>query len=146
MTQITDFLSLKIAIKECILWIWSHWVHYPTGRDEMVNFVAIEKNPKWSEESWKVEGAKTDFLKSFAGWNDDQFPWLCLQKDSISGVSLMSLPKTLYNGRALLGDAAHPMVPFLGQGGCLAIEDAYCLSALINQVTDPKRLLVFLMK
>ena len=35
-----------------------------------------------------------------------------------------------------MGDAAHPMVPFLGQGGCLAIEDAYCLSSLIKKIKD----------
>ena len=34
-----------------------------------------------------------------------------------------------------MGDAAHPMVPFLGQGGC-SIEDAYCLSSLIRKIKD----------
>ena len=58
------------------------------------------------------------------------------------GIFERTLPKTLYNGRAiLLGDAAHPMVPFLGQGGCLAIEDAYCLSSLINQIGDLEEVL-----
>ena len=33
-------------------------------------------------------------------------------------------------------DAAHPMVPFLGQGGCLAVEDAYCLASLIKDKED----------
>ena len=37
----------------------------------MINFVAIERNPNWSEESWKVEGDKPSFLKSFKGWNED---------------------------------------------------------------------------
>ena len=36
----------------------------------------------------------------------------------------------------MLGDAAHPMVPFLGQGGCLAIEDAYCLMVLLSEIED----------
>lgn len=121
----------------------SHWVHYPTGRDEKVNFVAIEKNPKWSEESWKVEGAKTDFLESFEGWNDDLIS-MAMSSERLYkwGIFERTLPKTLYNGRAiLLGDAAHPMVPFLGQGGCLAIEDAYCLSSLINQIGDLEEVL-----
>ena len=36
----------------------------------------------------------------------------------------------------LMGDAAHPMVPFLGQGGCLAIEDAFCLAFLLDNNND----------
>ena len=42
-----------------------------------------------------------------------------------------------YNGKVvLLGDAAHPMVPFLGQGGCIAIEDAFTLAFLTNKLKD----------
>ena len=144
MTQITRVPKFEDSDKVNVYYgPGSHWVHYPIGRDEMVNFVAIEKNPKWSGESWKVEGAKTDFLKSFEGWNDDLIS-MAMSSERLYkwGIFERPLPKTLYNGRAiLLGDAAHPMVPFLGQGGCLAIEDAYCLSALINQITDLEKAL-----
>ena len=121
----------------------SHWVHYPTGRDGMINFVAIERNPNWSEESWKVEGDKHSFLKSFKGWNEDLISMAnSSEKLYRWGVFERPLPKSLFNGKAvLMGDAAHPMVPFLGQGGCLAIEDAYCLSSLIRKIEDLNQIL-----
>ena len=53
------------------------------------------------------------------------------------GIFERPLPKKLYRGKCvLLGDAAHPMVPFLGQGGCLAIEDACCLMFLLKGKED----------
>jgi len=47
------------------------------------------------------------------------------------------VPQDIFNGKVvLLGDAAHPMVPFLGQGGCIAIEDAFTLAFLTNKLKD----------
>ena len=51
------------------------------------------------------------------------------------GIFERRVPKKITKGRVvLLGDAAHPMVPFLGQGGCLAIEDAFTLAYLVNHL------------
>jgi len=52
------------------------------------------------------------------------------------------VPQDIFNGKVvLLGDAAHPMVPFLGQGGCIAIEDAFTLAFLTNKLKDdPERI------
>ena len=115
-----------------------HCVHYPTGREGLINFVAIEYNPSWAEESWKVEGSKSDFLECFKGWNEELLSMLNSTEVLYKwGIFERPLPGTLYKDKCvLLGDAAHPMVPFLGQGGCLAIEDAYCLMVLLNKVED----------
>ena len=115
-----------------------HCVHYPTGREDLVNFIAIEQNVTWSEESWKIEGSKTEFLNRFNGWNEDLISMFDSSQEVYKwGIFERPLPKKLYRSKCvLLGDAAHPMVPFLGQGGCLAIEDAYCLMFLLKGKED----------
>ena len=115
-----------------------HCVHYPTGREDLVNFIAIEQNVTWSEESWKIEGSKTEFLNRFKGWNEDLISMFDSSQEVYKwGIFERPLPKKLYRSKCvLLGDAAHPMVPFLGQGGCLAIEDACCLMFLLMGKED----------
>ena len=115
-----------------------HCVHYPTGRGDLINFIAIEHNVIWSEESWKIKGNKSEFLDCFAGWNEGLLSMFDSSQEIYKwGIFERPLPKKLYRDKCLLlGDAAHPMVPFLGQGGCLAVEDAYCLASLIKDKED----------
>ena len=115
-----------------------HCVHYPIGGEGLINFIAIEHNSMWSEESWKIEGNKSEFLERFKDWNETLVHMLgSAEKIYKWGIFQRPPPKKFYKDKCvLLGDAAHPMVPFLGQGGCLAIEDAFCLASLLENNDD----------
>ena len=113
-----------------------HVVHYPIGHENKINFVAIETRKSWQDESWRQEGNKEDLLGVFKDWNANiQAVFKAAEKVYKWGVFDRTVPKKISKGKVvLLGDAAHPMVPFLGQGGCMAIEDAFTLAFLTDKL------------
>jgi salicylate hydroxylase len=115
-----------------------HVVHYPIAGGRLVNVVAVTQR-KEPVEGWATVGEPRDLLAAFA----DAAPPL---RDLLGAApewslwSLSDLPaRPMAQGRiALLGDAAHPVLPFLAQGGALAIEDAAVLAAALDaQPDDP---------
>jgi salicylate hydroxylase len=109
-----------------------HIVTYPISSSK-VSFVAAIKTSKEYIESWKMPGT-LDELKADIPSSGDKFLSF-LDEHSILykwGVYTRPSVNKLYFGNlTLLGDAAHPIVPFIGQGGCLALEDAYAFGQLI---------------
>jgi salicylate hydroxylase len=110
-----------------------HLVHYPICGGEVINVVAIAPAGDWTTESWSAEGRIEDLRGEFAGWSDELIAllagaqrtgrWALLDRDP--------LPRWSDGPVALLGDAAHPMFPFLGQGAAQAVEDAAVLAACL---------------
>ena len=120
-----------------------HVVHYPIGTEGKVNFVGIKDSQHWTKESWKEEGNKEDLLKDYPDWNNNLLSFMT-SAEKVFKWGIFERPKiqTIQKGNtALLGDAAHPMVPFMGQGGCMAIEDAYCFSLLYAKLDNLEKAL-----
>ena len=121
----------------------SHIVTYPIG-ENTYSATCIIKSSDWIEESWVLEGTKGQFQSDFKDWNSELLTYLADSKLYKWGIFQRSpLESFSTDNMFLLGDSAHAMVPFLGQGSCLAIEDSYCLAEIIDKkefIYDTKKL------
>lgn len=124
-----------------VLWLGpdAHFVHYPVQGGRMINLVAIVRDEQRTS-GWSAAGRRADLVARFAGWHKDARA-LIETPESWHKWSLYDRPHPRPWGSGpvtLLGDAAHAMLPFLAQGGAMAIEDAAVLAAcLARQSDDP---------
>ena len=119
-----------------------HVLHYPVRRGELMNFISIVERDDWQVESWIVEGSREELATDFRGWHADVHTFIDNIATPYKWALLARGPMQRWtDGRvALLGDACHPTLPFLGQGAVMAIEDAYVVAACLAQYRDdPER-------
>jgi salicylate hydroxylase len=112
-----------------------HFVYYFVSAGRMLNFVGLLEQDAWVKESWTEPGEVADLAAAYAGFHDQvrgiiaaadsTFKWALLDRDP--------LPRWTFGRVALLGDACHPMLPFLGQGAAQAIEDGAVLAACLQR-------------
>lgn len=122
----------------------AHVTLYPIRRGELVNFVGQVDDDKWQVESWIEPGDKADFARDFLGWHEEiQTMIRCIDTPYKWGLFLHDpLPSWSVGRVTLLGDACHSMLPYLGQGANMAIEDGYVLARCVAAFEDdmPKAL------
>jgi salicylate hydroxylase len=116
----------------------AHLVHYFVSGGRLLNFVGWTEHDTWSREDWTDRATIARALAAFEGWHkqirtiieraETCFIWALFDRDPLPCWSA---------GRAtLLGDACHPMYPFMAQGAAQSIEDGACLAACLAAGAD----------
>jgi salicylate hydroxylase len=112
-----------------------HVVHYPLRGGTLLNFVGIRERADWQVEGWNVRGSTEELASDFRGWHEDVHA--IIRNIDVPYKWALALRPTMdrwSRGRCtLLGDACHPMVPFLAQGAVMAIEDGFVLARALEK-------------
>ncbi|MFJ9445204.1 FAD-dependent monooxygenase [Kitasatospora sp. NPDC101235] len=110
-----------------------HVTSYPIAGHKLVHFSAVTTSPGWNPAVWRAQARVEEAAAAFAGWGEE-VRRLIDAADEVHHWALFDRPRTLSwntDRIALVGDAAHPMLPYLSQGANQAIEDAAVLAALL---------------
>jgi salicylate hydroxylase len=115
----------------------AHVIVYYLRRGELLNFVGLVEDETWLDESWTVKAPWTRLKADFAPWHpkvqllidamdrDNCYRWAMYNRPPVTGWST--------ERATLLGDAAHPTLPFMAQGAAMAIEDAAIIARVLEQ-------------
>ena len=122
--------------------VGGHVVTYPLRRGEILNFVGAVERDDWQTESWNELGTQDECLRDLADWHEDvktiirnidtPYKWALLQREPLDHYA---------QGRVcVMGDAAHPTLPFLAQGANMALEDAVVIARCLDSFSIPDAL------
>jgi salicylate hydroxylase len=123
--------------------VGGHVVTYPLRRGEILNFVGVVERDDWRVESWNEPGTHEECLRDLANWHEDvktiirnidtPYKWALLGREPLDHYA---------QGRAcVMGDAAHPTLPFLAQGANMALEDAVVIARCLDLCDTPREAL-----
>lgn len=111
-----------------------HFLVYPVRRGELLNYVGFVPSAEEARESWSAPGDPGRLAEAFSGWDpvvtdllsavESTFWWGLYDREPLASWTCGRL--------SLLGDAAHPMLPHVGQGANQAIEDGVALAEILS--------------
>jgi salicylate hydroxylase len=117
----------------------AHVITYPVRGGELMNVVGIVERGDWRGESWNEPGSHEELLQDFGRWHEDvrtlmnhidqPYKWALLGREPRRGWAQGAV--------CLVGDAAHPTLPFLAQGANMALEDAAVMGRCLGGATSP---------
>ncbi|MEM7620032.1 MAG: FAD-dependent monooxygenase [Pseudomonadota bacterium] len=118
------------------LWLGhnAHLVHYPVKSGQMLNIVAVIDD-QWAKPGWHENGQAELLNSAFSEWSEHTHRLLSVVQ-SWKKWALFELPvpkRWNYGPITLIGDAVHPMLPFLAQGGAMAIEDSITFAKYVDR-------------
>jgi salicylate hydroxylase len=125
-----------------------HFLAFPVRAGQLINYVGFVPADEEMKESWLAPGDPDVLRAEFAGW-DPRIGSLLSQVQATFRWALYDrepLPTWTRGRLTLLGDAAHPMLPHLGQGANQSIEDGMALATILaqaNRETAPAALLAY---
>ena len=120
-----------------LMWLGKarHFLAFPVRAGELINYVGFVPADEEMKESWSAPGDPDVLRREFEGW-DPRIGTLLSQVQKTFRWALYDrepLPTWTRGRLTLLGDAAHPMLPHLGQGANQSIEDGMALATILAQ-------------
>ncbi|MDV7084435.1 FAD-dependent monooxygenase [Rhodococcus opacus] len=114
-------------------------VTFPLNQGKDIFVFATCGQEEWTEESWTTPGSVTELRELYRDFHPEARALLDACDDVLKSALYVRDPLASWtDGRAvLLGDAAHPMMPFMAQGAGMAIEDAVVLSRCLSLFNNP---------
>jgi salicylate hydroxylase len=113
-----------------------YWVH----GGKILNFVGCVEKPQWTQEGWAIKAPWEDLKADFVGFHRDVQTMIdAADKDNCFCWALNNRPRLNYwstDSVTLLGDSAHPTLPYMAQGAVMAIEDAAVLARALDSVNS----------
>lgn len=135
-----DEPDFDLVLPASSMWLGpnGHIVTYYVKGGKGVNVVACHETEAWTAESWNTPATKEEVIEAYKDWHprlhklfskaDFIFKWGLFDRDPMPAWSKGHV--------TILGDAAHPMLPYLSQGAAMAIEDGYVLGAALDREAD----------
>jgi salicylate hydroxylase len=118
------------------------FVRYTVNKGRTINCVGLTRDQQWGADSWSHQAPIAEFAAHFTDFPEEARALIAAAPEgrvNSWGLFLRPPADTYVSGRvALLGDAAHPMLPFMGQGAAMAIEDGLVLARALAAAATPE--------
>lgn len=136
----TERLPERMRQPSGVNWVGpgAHVIHYLVNAGRMVSFTGIVEKDDWVTESWTEQGSIAECREDFRGWHEDILALVDQLETPLRWAMMVRDPLLNWtnNRVTLLGDAAHPTLPFLAQGAGMAIEDGCVIARALEQYSD----------